>query len=511
MFEGLTERITSTLKSLRSKGRLSASDIDEISIELTGALLEADVAVEVVREFVDKIKVRSLETLEVKTASINPASQITEIINQELIAILSGDGSRFSFSKRPPTVIMLAGLQGAGKTSVACKLAKFLKAEGNTPLLVASDLQRPNAVTQLQLGAESVKVPVFAPEPGNGVGDPVQVAKDSIRFAKEKLHNVVIIDTAGRLGVDEEMMAQAAAIRDVTNPDEVLFVMDAMTGQDAAITAKAFASRVGINGIILTKLDGDARGGAALSVAKITGKPIRFISTGEKPSDFDYFYPERMASRILGAGDIATLAESAKKAFDSDTAQRLEKKFVDGDDFTLEDFLEQLQAMRKMGSFSKLLGMLPGAQSGAMKKQIEGLDDRELIRTQSIIDSMTPSERRNVKVLNGSRRARIARGSGRSVTEVNDLVERFQAAQKVMKQMRSGKGPSGFGMQGMPGISGMPGMPGMPGSLGSARADGSNSHGSKGHGSNSHAQKGHGQKKKSRSGNPAKRAAEERG
>jgi len=252
-------------------------------------------------------------------------------------------------------------------------------------------------------------------------------------------------------------------------------------------------------------LDGDARGGAALSVAKITGKPIRFISTGEKPSDFDYFYPERMASRILGAGDIATLAESAKKAFDSDTAQRLEQKFVDGDDFTLENFLEQLQAMRKMGSFSKLLGMLPGAQSGAMKKQIEGLDDRELIRTQSIIDSMTPSERRDVKVLNGSRRARIARGSGRSVTEVNDLVERFQAAQKVMKQMRSGKGPSGFGIQGIPG------MPGMPGSLGSARADGSNSHGSKGHGSNSHAQKGHGQKKKSRSGNPAKRAAEERG
>ena len=492
MFENLTERITSTLKSLRSKGRISPSDIDEISSELTRALLDADVANEVVREFVEKIKSRSLETLERTTPSINPASQITEIINQELISILSGDGSRFTFSKRPPTVIILAGLQGAGKTSVAGKLARFLKSQGNTPLLVACDLQRPNAVTQLELVAESVKVPVFAPEPGNGVGDPVRVAKDSIVFAKEKIHNVVIIDTAGRLGVDSEMMEQAAAIRDATDPDEILFVMDAMTGQDAATTAKAFATGVGINGIILTKLDGDARGGAALSVAKVTGKPIRFISTGEKPSDFDYFYPERMASRILGAGDIATLAESAKKAFDSDTAQRLEKKFVEGDDFTLEDFLEQLQAMRKMGSFTKLLGMLPGAQSGAMKKQLEGLDDRELIRTQSIIDSMTPGERRDVKVLNGSRRARIARGSGRSVTEVNDLVERFQAAQKVMKQMRSGNPPSGSGMAGM---AGMPAMPGLPGSFGS----------------------GSGRppvqppKKKSRSGNPAKRAAEERG
>ncbi|MFM2126637.1 MAG: hypothetical protein RL287_115 [Actinomycetota bacterium] len=492
MFENLTERITSTLKSLRSKGRISPSDIDEISSELTRALLDADVASEVVREFVEKIKSRSLETLEQATPSINPASQITEIINQELISILSGDGSRFTFSKRPPTVIILAGLQGAGKTSVAGKLARFLKSQGNTPLLVACDLQRPNAVTQLELVAESVKVPVFAPEPGNGVGDPVRVAKESIIFAKEKIHNVVIIDTAGRLGVDSEMMEQAAAIRDATDPDEILFVMDAMTGQDAATTAKAFATGVGINGIILTKLDGDARGGAALSVAKVTGKPIRFISTGEKPSDFDYFYPERMASRILGAGDIATLAESAKKAFDSDTAQRLEKKFVEGDDFTLEDFLEQLQAMRKMGSFTKLLGMLPGAQSGAMKKQLEGLDDRELIRTQSIIDSMTPGERRDVKVLNGSRRARIARGSGRSVTEVNDLVERFQAAQKVMKQMRTGNTPSGSGMAGM---AGMPAMPGLPGSFGS----------------------GSGRppvqppKKKSRSGNPAKRAAEERG
>ena len=499
MFEGLTERITSTLKSLRSKGRLSASDIEEIGNELNRALLDADVALEVVQEFVAKVKERSLQSLEKTTPSINPASQITEIINQELIAILSGDGSRFTFSKRPPTVIMLAGLQGAGKTSVAGKLARFLKAEGNTPLLVACDLQRPNAVTQLQLVAESVKVAMFAPEPGNGVGNPVQVAKDSISFAKEKLHNLVIIDTAGRLGVDSEMMAEAAAIRDAVSPDEILFVMDSMTGQDAATTARAFANGVGVNGVILTKLDGDARGGAALSVARITGKPIRFISTGEKSADFDYFYPERMASRILGAGDIATLAESAKKAFDSETAERLEKKFVAGDDFTLEDFLEQLQAMRKMGSFSKLLGMLPGAQSGAMKKQLESLDDRELVRTQSIIDSMTPGERRDVKVLTGSRRARIARGSGRSVSEVNDLVERFQAAQKVMKQMRSGKGLSGGAIPGMPAFPGMPAISGMPGmqnpSGGGAEA-------------RSHPQP---PKKKSRSGNPAKRAAEERG
>lgn len=478
MFEALTERFSSALKSLRSKGKLTRSDIDEISAEIEAALLSADVALDVAREFATSIKESSIALLDELSTSTNPAQRVQEVINHELIQMLSGDGSKFVFAKRPPTVILLAGLQGAGKTSFAGKLARYFKSEGNTPLLVACDLQRPNAVSQLQIVGEQAGIPVFAPEPGNGVGDPVSVARVAIEFAHAKLHNMVIIDTAGRLGVDEAMMAQAAAIRDATSPDEVLFVIDAMTGQDASRTAKAFQDGVGITGIALTKLDGDARGGAALSVAKVTGKPIRFASTGEKVTDFDLFHPDRMASRILGTGDIATLAESAKRAFDPDTAKRLEEKFSSGDDFTLADFLEQLKAMRKMGSMSKLLGMLPGAQTGAMKKQLESLDDNELVRTQSIIDSMTPRERQDVKILNGSRRARIARGSGRSVKEVNDLVDRFTAAQKVMKQMRSGSTPQ------------VPGLPVIPGST---------------------KPKAQPPKKKSRSGNPAKRAAEERG
>jgi signal recognition particle subunit SRP54 len=383
---------------------------------------------------------------------------------------------------------MLAGLQGSGKTTLSGKLAAFLKSDGNTPLLVAADLQRPNAVTQLSVLADSLKIPVFAPEPGNGVGDPVKVAKEAIKFANEKLYNVVIIDTAGRLGIDEELMQQAKDIKSAVNPDETLFVVDAMIGQDAVRTAQAFEAGVGFDAVVLTKLDGDAKGGAALSIAEVTGKPILFVSNGEKLSDFDYFYPDRMASRILGMGDIQTLAEQAKKAMDVDSAKRLEEKFISGEDFTLEDFLEQLQAMKKMGSMTKLLGMLPGANNAAMKKQIDALDDKELVRTQAIVQSMTPEERRNPKVLNGSRRARIARGSGRTVTEVNSLVDRFAAAAKMMKQMRSGGGmPSGLASN-MPKGLGM-GMPaGMPSGIPNKSAA---------------------PKKKSRSGNPAKRAAEE--
>jgi signal recognition particle subunit SRP54 len=352
---------------------------------------------------------------------------------------------------------------------------------------VAADLQRPNAVTQLSVLAESLKVPVFAPEPGNGVGNPVKVSRDAITFAKEKLYNVVIIDTAGRLGVDEELMNQAREIKAAVNPDETLFVVDAMIGQDAVRTAQAFESGVGFDGVVLTKMDGDAKGGAALSIAEISGKPILFVSNGEKLSDFDYFYPDRMASRILGMGDIQTLAEQAKKAIDEDSAKRLEEKFVSGEDFTLEDFLEQLQAMKKMGSMTKLLGMLPGANNAAMKKQIDSLDDKELVRTQAIVQSMTPQERQDPKLLNGSRRARIAKGSGRTVTEVNSLVDRFAAAQKMMKQMRSGGGmPKGMALP--PGMALPAGMPaGMGGSSGKSQPP----------------------KKKSRSGNPAKRAAQE--
>jgi signal recognition particle subunit SRP54 len=380
---------------------------------------------------------------------------------------------------------MLAGLQGSGKTTLAGKLASFLKEDGNTPLLVAADLQRPNAVTQLSVLAESLKVPVFAPEPGNGVGDPVKVSRDAISFAKEKLYNVVIIDTAGRLGVDEELMKQARDIKAAVNPDETLFVVDAMIGQDAVRTAQAFESGVGFDAVVLTKLDGDAKGGAALSITEMSGKPILFVSNGEKLSDFDYFYPDRMASRILGMGDIQTLAEQAKKAIDGESAKRLEEKFVSGEDFTLEDFLEQLQAMKKMGSMTKLLGMLPGANNAAMKKQIDSLDDKELVRTQAIVQSMTPQERQNPKLLNGSRRARIAKGSGRTVTEVNSLVDRFAAAQKMMKQMRSGGGmPKGMALP--PGMA-LPA--GVPAGVGGGKPQN--------------------HKKKSRSGNPAKRAAQE--
>jgi signal recognition particle subunit SRP54 len=374
---------------------------------------------------------------------------------------------------------MLAGLQGAGKTTLAGKLAKFYAEQGNTPLLIASDLQRPNAVNQLQVVGESVGVPVFAPEPGNGVGNPVKVAEQGIAFAKSKLYNMVIVDTAGRLGVDQELMREAIAIRDAISPDEILFVVDAMIGQDAVRTAQAFQDGVGFDGVVLTKLDGDARGGAALSITQLTGKPIMFSSNGEKLSDFDIFYPDRMASRILGLGDVATLAEQAKKAFDGESSARLEEKFARGDDFTLEDFLEQLEAMSKMGSMSKLLGMLPGA--AGMKKQIENFDESEIVRTKSIVQSMTPIERRDPKVLNGSRRARIALGAGRKVQDVNSLVDKFAAAQKMMKQMRTGKGlPPGMGMP--------PGMPAPVQKVSQQPA-----------------------KKKSKSGNPAKRALEEKG
>ena len=476
MFESLTSRFSSAFSSLRSRGKISSADIDATCAEIRQALLESDVALSVVESFVEQIREKSLAALPTMQSGTNQGQAIFEIVNASLIEILGGEARRVRFAKNPPTVIMLAGLQGAGKTTLAGKLAKFYADQGNTPLLVASDLQRPNAVTQLQVVGESIGVPVFAPEPGNGVGDPVEVAKSGIEFAKSKQYNMVIVDTAGRLGIDEELMKQASDIRDAVNPDEILFVVDAMIGQDAVRTSQAFLDGVGFDGVVLTKLDGDARGGAALSIASITKRPIMFASTGEKLSDFDIFYPDRMASRILGMGDVATLAEQAKKAFDGDTSAKLEAKFVSGEDFTLEDFLEQLQAMSKMGSMSKLLGMLPGA--GAMKKQIENFDESEIVRTKSIVQSMTPIERRDPKLLNGSRRARIALGSGRKVSDVNNLVDRFSAAQKMMKQVRNGGMPQGMG--------GM-GLPAMPkASIKSAPP-----------------------KKKSKSGNPAKRALEE--
>ena len=483
MFDNLSSKFAGAFSALRSRGKISEKDIDATTADIRQALLEADVALEVVESFTERIHQKSLEVLPTLQSGTNQAQAIFDVVNQELTEILGGGARRVRFAKNPPTVIMLAGLQGAGKTTLAAKLAKFYKEQGDTPILVASDLQRPNAVNQLQVVGQSAGVPVFAPEPGNGVGNPVKVAQDGIAFAKSKLHNIVIVDTAGRLGVDEELMKEAIAIRDAVNPDEILFVVDAMIGQDAVRTAKAFQDGVGFDGVVLTKLDGDARGGAALSIAALTGRPIMFASTGEKLSDFDIFYPERMASRILGMGDVATLAEQAKKAFDGDTSKKLEEKFIAGEDFTLDDFLEQLEAMSKMGSMGKLLGMLPGA--GQMKKQIENFDESEITRTKAIVQSMTPLERRDLKVLNGSRRARIALGSGRKVSDVNALVDKFTAAQKMMKQMRKGGGMPNMNMA--RGMALPPGMPGLPPAPKKAAPP---------------------QKKKSKSGNPAKRALE---
>jgi signal recognition particle subunit SRP54 len=446
VFETLSDRLTQVFSSLRSRGRLSDADIDATCREIRIALLEADVALPVVREFIARVRERARG--EEVSAALNPAQQVIKIVHDELITILGGEERRLRFAKTPPTVIMLAGLQGSGKTTLAAKLALWLRDHGNTPLLVAADLQRPNAVQQLEVLGERAGVPVFSPEPGNGIGDPVAVARDSITEARHRQHNVVVIDTAGRLGVDEEMMHQAIAIRDATDPDEILFVVDAMIGQDAVTTAQAFLDGVGFDGVVLTKLDGDARGGAALSVAQLTGRPVMFASAGEKLEDFDLFHPDRMASRILDMGDMLTLIEQAERTFDQQQAEDMAGKLVSGEGFTLEDFVDQLNMVRKLGPIGNLLGMLPGA---AQNRELLGqISDKDLDRAAAIVNSMTPAERRNPKIINGSRRARIAAGSGVTVGEVNSLVTRFFEGQKMMRQVLGGGG-----------IPGMPPIPGM--------------------------------------------------
>jgi signal recognition particle subunit SRP54 len=441
VFDTLSDRLDKVFKSIRGKGRLSEADIDATTREIRIALLEADVALPVVRTFIAAVKARALGA-EVSQA-LNPAQQIIKIVNYELNAILGGDTRLIRFAKQPPTVIMLAGLQGAGKTTLAGKLALWLKTTNHAPLLIASDLQRPNAVQQLQVVGGQAGVDVFAPEPGSGVGDPVDVARRGIEHAKRWGHNVVIVDTAGRLGIDADMMAQAADIRDAVSPDEILFVVDAMVGQDAVVTAQAFLDGVGFTGVVLTKLDGDARGGAALSVAQLTGRSIMFASTGEKLADFDVFHPERMASRILGMGDVLTLIEQAEQHFDQEQSEKLADKLMGDGDFTLEDFLDQMLTIRKMGPISGLLGMLPGM--GQMKDALAQVNDGDIDRITAIIRSMTPAERADAKIINGSRRARISAGAGVSVAEVNSLVDRFFEARKMMKSMAGG----------------IPGMPGM--------------------------------------------------
>jgi signal recognition particle subunit SRP54 len=475
VFDTLSDRLTQVFSSLRGRGRLSPADIDATCREIRIALLEADVALPVVRPFIARIKERA--SGEEVSAALNPAQQVIKIVNEELIGILGGEARRLRFAKVPPTVILLAGLQGSGKTTLAAKLALWLKEQGNTPMLVAADLQRPNAVQQLQVVGERAGVPVYAPQPGNGVGDPVAVARDSLEEARRRQQNMVIIDTAGRLGVDADMMAQAVAIRDATQPDEILFVVDAMIGQDAVATAQAFLDGVGYDGVVLTKLDGDARGGAALSIVELTGRPIMFASSGEKLEDFDMFHPDRMASRILDMGDILTLIEQAEKTFDADQTANLAGRLASGEGFTLEDFVEQLSMVRKLGPIGNLLGMLPGA--GRYREQLDQVNDKDLDRAEAIVRSMTPEERRNPKVINGSRRARIAQGSGVAIGEVAQLVTNFFEGQKQMKAMFSG---------------GIPGMPPMPGLGAAHRAAGKSA-------------RKKGKKKAPRSGDP-RRAAE---
>jgi signal recognition particle subunit SRP54 len=453
VFDTLQDRLAATFKSLRGKGRITEADIDETAREIRRALLEADVNLAVVKDFVAAVKERA-RGIELHGA-LNPAQQIIKIVDDELVSILGGETRTIRYAKRPPTVIMLAGLQGAGKTTLAGKLAVWLKDQGHSPLLVAADLQRPNAVNQLQIVGQRAGVHVFAPEPGNAggspdaqtKGDPVEVARKSIWEAERRLYDVVIVDTAGRLGVDAELMKQAADIRDAVRPDEVLFVVDAMIGQDAVNTANAFLDGVGFDGVVLTKLDGDARGGAALSIARVTGKPIMFASNGESLKDFDVFHPDRMASRILGMGDMLTLIEQAEKTFDAEQSAKAAAKLTgQGGEFGLADFLQQMQMVRKMGPLSKIFGMLPGM--GELKDQINNIDESEVDRIEAIIHSMTPAERDNPKIIDGSRRARIAKGSGTEVSEVNTLVNRFFDARKAMTAMATGK---------------MPGMPALPG------------------------------------------------
>ena len=486
-FSSLTDRLSQAFTHLRSKGKLTEADIDGTIREIRRALLDADVSLDVVRSFTGRIRERALG--EEVSKALNPAQQVVSIVYDELTGILGAGVDRpLNFAKNPPTVIMLAGLQGAGKTTLAGKLGYWLKDAGHTPLLVAADLQRPNAVTQLQVVGERAEVPVYAPEPGvqtsgselaapgQVTGDPVKVAADSIRVAKDKLYDVVIIDTAGRLGVDQELMEQARNIRDAVHPNEILFVIDAMIGQDAVATAKAFDQGVDFTGVVLSKLDGDARGGAALSVASVTGKPILFDSNGEGLKDFEVFHPDRMASRILDMGDILTLIEQAQRQFDEEEARKAAGKMSEGS-FGLDDFLEQLQQVRKLGSFKSILGMIPGMAQH--RKELEQFDEKEVDRTQAIIQSMTPQERRDPSIIDGSRRARIAYGAGTTVSAVNGLLQRFEQAAKMMKRMTNGS-------RSIPGMGGMGAAGGKKGKKG---------------------KKG---RKGSRSGNPMKREAEEK-
>ncbi len=430
-FDNLAARLQETMKKLRGKGRLSEKDVDEALREVRLALLEADVNYKVVRDFVKRVKERAVgdEVL----SSLTPGQQVIKIVNDELTTLMGGTVAKLQLASRPPSIIMMVGLQGAGKTTTAAKLARLLKGQGHRPLLVAADIYRPAAIKQLMVLGEQIEVPVFS----MGEQNPVDIAKAAVSHAGAHSNDVIIIDTAGRLHVDEALMEELVQIREAVSPHEILLVVDSMTGQDAVNVAETFNSRLDIGGVVLTKLDGDARGGAALSVKAVTGKPIKFAGVSEKMDGLEPFHPDRMASRILGMGDVLTLIEKAVSTVDEEKAKQLAHKLKEAE-FTLEDFLEQLEQLKRMGPLDQILGMLPGM--GGMK-QLKNLDvdESHLKRIEAIINSMTPEERRNPQIIGGSRRRRIAQGSGTRVQEVNRLLKQFEQTRQLMKQLTGGE------------------------------------------------------------------------
>lgn len=437
LFESLADKLQATVKKLRGQGRVSEKDVKEIMREIKLALLEADVNFKVVKDFVGKVSERAVgqEVLE----SLSPGQQVIKIVHEELISLMGATASKITFSSKPPTVYMMVGLQGSGKTTTTGKLGSLLRKQGKSPLLVACDIYRPAAIKQLQVVGSQLDLPVFS------LGDsinPVDVAKAAIEHAKSKLYDIVIIDTAGRLHINEELMEELHNIKNAVHPQEILLVVDSMTGQDAVNVAQSFNEKLGIDGIVLTKLDGDTRGGAALSVKAVTGKPIKFAGMGEKLSDIEPFYPDRMASRILGMGDVLSLIEKAQTAFDEKKALEIEKK-MRTQQFTLEDFLDQMQQVKKMGPLNQVLGMLPGMNNKALQN-VE-VDEKKLTHVEAIIKSMTKKERNDPSIINGSRRKRIAAGSGTTIQEVNKLLKDFEEMKKLFKMMsemgkRGGKG-----------------------------------------------------------------------
>ena len=430
MFDSLSDRLGAVVGKLRNRGRLSEADVDEILAEIRTALLEADVNVTVVRNVLARIREQSVG--EALSKALDPAQQVVKTVQAELVALLGGETLKITYASQPPTVVLMAGLQGSGKTTSAAKLAAWFKKQGRQPMLVGADLQRPAAVEQLRVLGAQIGVPVFS-----APGDPVQTARLGLQEAQRLGRNVLIVDTAGRLAIDTEMMQQVRDISQAGSPRYTVLVVDAMTGPDAVAVAEAFNNTLAIDGVILSKLDGDARGGAALSVKEVIGKPIAFAATGEKLDAFEQFHPDRMASRILGMGDMLTLIEQAEEVFEKEEAEKTAKKLVGGK-FTLDDFLDQLQQLKKMGPLQNVLGMIPGAAA-----QLKGaeISDDQVKRTEAIIRSMTPGERENPQIINGSRRSRIAKGSGTQVQDVNRLVKQFGEMQKMIKQQFGGRLP----------------------------------------------------------------------